>query len=304
MPSTTTSFRDHDTVMIEVGLNESVLKAQCPAVPVTVAEVVDDVVNARAVGAAVLHYHARDADGAVVWDEVDFYRDVMADVVARGCDAITYPTYLGSFEHIWRLHDTATAGHGLQMAPFDIIQNVGLSIWDEPSARFLPARLEGLGADKSVVPPVLEGIQRRGLGPVVAVFDIGQARWVSLAVRAGILVEPVNLKVFLHQGWVLGPTPSAVGLDAYLSELNGIDVEVTVVPSTMHDRQAWLDLIDTSLRRGVGIRVGLGDCPMIHQGMTNADLVAEAVQMMDKHGLAPATPGEVIARFGLPTRTM
>jgi uncharacterized protein (DUF849 family) len=289
-------------VMIEVGLNESVRSAQCPRVPTTVAAVIQDVLDSARAGAAVLHYHARDAQERDIWQEVDFYREVMDGVAARGCNAITYPTYLGEFDHIWRLHDEVDSGHGLQMAPFDVIQNVGLCTWDEDNARFVPIGLNALGADRSVAPPALAEIQRRGLGPVVAVFDVGQARWVRLAVRAGLLAEPVNLKLFLHAGWVLGPSPSEAGLDAYLAELGGIDVEVTVVPSTMRDRAAWLRLLHAALARGLNIRVGLGDCPAIHADRGNAELVAEAVDLIGRHGLEPATPADVIARFGLPTR--
>jgi uncharacterized protein (DUF849 family) len=301
--NTSATLRDAGKVMIEVGLNESVRTTQCPRVPTTVSDVVDDVVRCAAAGASVLHYHARDAEQADIWKEVAFYRDVMDGLAARGCDAITYPTYLGEFDHIWTLHDEVTSGNGLQMAPFDIIQNVGLSTWDEQNTRFVPMGLNALGADKSVSPPALAEIQRRGLGPVIAAFDIGQARWVRLAVRAGILAEPVNLKLFLHAGWVLGPTPSVAGIDAYLAELHGIDIEVTVVPSTMRDRRAWLDLLEASLERGLNIRVGLGDCPAIHGERSNADLVAEAVELMGRRGLTPATPSEVINRFGLPTRS-
>lgn len=299
----TETLRDARKVMIEVGLNESVRTTQCPRVPTTVPDMIDDVVSCAAAGASVLHYHARDAGQADIWKEVAFYREVMDGLAARGCDAITYPTYLGEFDHIWTLHDEVTSGNGLQMAPFDVIQNVGLSTWDEENTRFVPMGLNALGAEKSVTPPALQEIQRRGLGPVIAVFDVGQARWVRLAVRAGIVAEPVNLKVFLHAGWVLGPTPSAAGLDSYLAELDGIDVEVTVVPSTMRDRDLWLELLDASLARGLNIRVGLGDCPAIHGDRTNADLVAEAAELIGRHGLEPATPSDVITRFGLPTRS-
>lgn len=292
-----TTLHDEGKIMIEVGLNESVRSAQCPNVPTTVPSVIQDVLDSSAAGAAVLHYHARDADEADIWREVDFYREVTEGLAAHSCDALTYPTYLGEFDHIWQLHDEV--GPGLRMAPFDVIQNVGLCTWDEDGERFVPMGLNALGADKSVTPPALLEIQRRNLGPVVAVFDVGQARWVRLAVRAGILHEPVNLKVFLHAGWVLGPTPSPAGLDAYLAELDGIDVEVTVVPSTMRDRSAWSALLDAALDRGLNIRVGLGDCPAIHGGRTNAELVREAVGMIEKRGLTPATPGEVMARFGL-----
>ncbi len=289
--------------MVEVGLNESVGRDECPNVPLTVDEIVDDVVSTAAMGAAVLHYHARDADGAVAWNEVDFYLNVMNGLVSRACDAITYPTYLGSYEHIWQLHDAAQAGHGLQMAPFDVIQNVGLIAWEDDRGRFSQIDLgDALGADKSAVPSALSEMRRRGVRPVVAAFDVGHARWVRLAVRAGVLAEPVNVKLFLHQGWVLGPTPSTTALDAYLAELDGVDAEITVVPSTMHDRDAWLDLIDAALRRGLGIRVGLGDCPAIHYGMTNTDVVGEAIDMMDRYGLCPATPSDVVSRLDLPTR--
>jgi uncharacterized protein (DUF849 family) len=291
------TLRDAGAVMIEVGLNESVRTDRCPKVPTTVPTVIEDVLACASAGAAVVHYHARDAEQADLWREVDFYREVTEGLAAKGCDALTYPTYLGEFDHIWRLHDAV--GDGLRMAPFDVIQNVGLCTWDEDGERFVPMGLGALGAEKSVSPPALAEIRRRGLGPVVAVFDVGQARWVRLAVRAGLLAEPVNLKVFLHAGWVLGPTPSAAGLDAYLAELDGVDVEVTVVPSTMRDRDAWSALLDASLARGLNIRVGLGDCPAVHGTRTNAELVAEATELIERRGLRPATPHDVITRFGL-----
>jgi uncharacterized protein (DUF849 family) len=70
----------------------------------------------------------------------------------------------------------------------------------------------------------------------------------------------------------------------------------------MHDRDAWLELLDASLARGLNVRVGLGDCPAIHGEHTNADLVTEVVALIARHGRAPATPADVIARFGLPVR--
>jgi uncharacterized protein (DUF849 family) len=300
--SATASLHAQGKVMIEVGLNESVRSAQCPKVPTTVDAVIDDVRGCVAAGAAVVHYHARDSHEADLWQEVDFYREVMDGLAARGCEAITYPTYLGSMDHIWRLHDEADTGWGLQMAPFDVIQNVGLSLWDEENTRFVASGLGGLGAEKPVAPPALVEMRRRGLGPVVAAFDVGHARWVCLAIRAGVLAEPVNLKLFLHAGWVLGPTPSEAGLDAYLAELDGVEVEVTVVPSTLGDRGSWLGLLDAALARGLNIRVGLGDCPLIHSGRSNAEVVAEAVELVRRRGLEPASSRDVIRRFHLTDR--
>jgi hypothetical protein len=37
----------------------------------------------------------------------------------------------------------------------------------------------------------------------------------------------------------------------------------------------------------------------VHRDRTNAVLVEEAVTMISKHGLRPATPADVVARFGL-----
>jgi uncharacterized protein (DUF849 family) len=71
----------------------------------------------------------------------------------------------------------------------------------------------------------------------------------------------------------------------------------------MDDRHAWRELLDASLARGLNIRVGLGDCPAIHGDRTNADLVTEAAELIAGHGLAAATPSDVITRFSLPTRT-
>lgn len=89
---TAAALHGRGKVMIEAGLNESVQRSARVAVPVTVSQVIDDVAGCAHAGAAVSHYHARDADDADMWSDVDFYREVMAAPELRA-DTVTGVTH-------------------------------------------------------------------------------------------------------------------------------------------------------------------------------------------------------------------
>jgi uncharacterized protein (DUF849 family) len=147
-------------------------------------------------------------------------------------------------------------------------------------------------------PEPLEQMARRNLHPTVAVFDVGEARWVNLAVAAGFLSEPVNLKVFLCQGLVKGPDPTATAIDMYTSQLNaGMDIDVTVVPFHMSEPESCDRLLDAALERGLNVRVGIGDNPRAYPGATNAELVERCVEKIMRYGFVPATPDDVLSRL-------
>jgi 3-keto-5-aminohexanoate cleavage enzyme len=270
-----------------------VRKSEHPNVPCQRHEAVADIVACARRGAAVVHLHARNEDESDAWTDDEYYRQVM-DAVAEQCDVLIYPTYNHcDLSAVRRLDDTPGERVRLSMASFDIVQEVGFMVWDEPTTSFV-----------SEVPGNLLELRRRHLNPTVAAFDVGHARWAGLAARAGLLTEPVNLKLFLCQSWAIGPRPRPEAIDAYLAELpEGLDVEPTLVPTAVGDGETVESLLHAALDRGVNIRVGLGDNPRAHPGATNADLVARAVELLGAHGFTPATPEDVRRRFGLRAAT-
>ncbi len=48
---------------------------------------------------------------------------------------------------------------------------------------------------------------------------------------------------------------------------------------------------------GLGIRVGIGDCPLVFRTATNTEMVDCAVNLITKRGLTPATQHDMRARF-------
>jgi len=81
-------------VLIEVGLNEAVSRAEHPQVPVTPAEIADDILACADAGASIVHFHVGDPEtGAQCYAETSIYREVIARVRKAGLRILMYPTY-------------------------------------------------------------------------------------------------------------------------------------------------------------------------------------------------------------------
>lgn len=289
---------DDGRLIIEVGLNEFTSKDQNPHVPYGPDEVADDAVACAAAGAAVVHFHARADDGAQDWSGAARYQQAF-DLIAARSDVVAYPSYFGDHSHVWDLAARAPGGPGSLLASYDVAQEVvGPRLWNEAALRFEDPPFDTVGGTPP--PDPLDDMRRVGVTPTVNVFDVGEARWLALAVRAGMFPTPLYVKLFLCEQLVTGPFPDASGIDAYLSQLSpDLDVECTIVPYTMMDAGRAESLLRAAAERGLHVRVGIGDSPSAHPSVTNAELVTRAVQLVHDAGYEPATPSEVRTRLGL-----
>jgi 3-keto-5-aminohexanoate cleavage enzyme len=293
------SFRDDGKVYLEVGVNEDVTKDENPNVPYGAEETTRDVVECIQHGATAVHYHARDDDGRQAWADDGVSRTILA-TAARDVDALAYPGYAGTLEHIWALGECPPAGAGLLLAPFDPAQHVKRVLWLEDENQFQAVDSDAAnpsGSDPSY-PPELDRFTKLGLVPSIAVFNAVDLRWVILAARIGILRQPLNIKLFFSDRWVSHNDPDPDVLDFLVSRIpKWIDHEVVVVPYAMSSAERCQELWEHALGRGHGIRVGIGDCPSIFRTATNAQMVDRAVNLITKRGFTPATQGDVRTRF-------
>jgi 3-keto-5-aminohexanoate cleavage enzyme len=69
------------------------------------------------------------------------------------------------------------------------------------------------------------------------------------------------------------------------------------VPYAMSSAERCQELWEHALDQGLGIRVGIGDCPSVFRTATNAQMVDRALNLIAKRGLNPATPDDVRVRF-------
>jgi uncharacterized protein (DUF849 family) len=294
-------------VVLEVGLNESTSRAVNPNIPYTVDEVVDDAVACAEEGAAIVHFHARYDDGGQAWSDAGIYRAVM-EGIARKSPLLTYASYFGDLSHIWELSDEPPEGAPLEIACFDVLQEVGGSMeaavyWDTARREFEPVRYREDAPTEVVRPPALAEFERRGLRPEVDVTDMGPARWAGLATVAGFFEQPLDLRLYLCGRRVVGPVPVPAAIDSYLAQLpDEIDAECTVVGYGIEDARQYEALLRGALARGLNIRVGIGDCPYAVPGATNRELVAWAAAMVAEAGLELATPSDLRERLGLAPR--
>ena len=144
-------------------------------------------------------------------------------------------------------------------------------------------------------------MRRIGVTPTVNVFDVGEARWLALAVRAGMFSTPLYVKLFLCEQLVTGPFADERGIDAYLSQLPPeLDLECTIVPYTMMDAGRSETLLRAALQRGLHVRVGIGDSPYAHPSASNAGRWSPVRwNWCATAGYEPATPSHVRDRLGL-----
>lgn len=293
------SFCDDGRAYLEVGINEEVTKDENPNVPYGVEETTRDVVECIQHGATVVHYHARYDDGRQAWADDEVSRAILA-MAARDVDPLAYPGYVGSLEHIWTLAARPPVGTELLLAPFDPVQHVKRVLWLEDENQF---EVVDFGSDDPngshpPYPPELDRFNELRLVPSIAVFNAVDLRWVTLAARIGILRQPLNIKLFFSDRWVSNNDPDPDVLDFLVSRIpKWIDREIVVVPYAMSSAERCQELWEHALDRGLGIRVGIGDCPSVFRTGTNAEMVDRAVNLITKRGLTPATQADMRARF-------
>ncbi len=297
-----------DAAIIEVGLNEAVLRPQHAQVPYSPAECAAEASRCAEAGAAIVHWHARDPKtGEQRLADVALYGEALDAMRPSGVLAYpSYPVDISGFDtrldHCWALYER----HGLELGPIDV-GSVSIVAWDE-TARDLPFA-EALPAGGVIANPLafilaaLEHTQQLGMVPTLGAFDVGFTRLVALLFEAGRLPGPVLLKIFLSGAFAVGPFPSEEALDLHLRQLpDGLDVEWLAVPYAIGDPDVIERLCRHALERGGGLRVGIGDNPMAHPQATNGALVELAVGWADAAGRPVATANDVRRRVRLPER--
>lgn len=295
---------DRDAVVIEVGLNEAVMRAQQPNVAYTPSECAKDAATCADAGAAIVHFHARDpVTGAQRLAGTDLYAEALVGMRASG--VLGYPSYPVDVDGVdARLGHCFSLGrdHGLELVPVDL-GSVSVVIWDETTRSFpLPDIEPGVVTNPlAFTLGALERIRDTTLVPTFGVFDLGGTRTLALLAAAGLLRSPVLLKVFLSGGWAVGPFPTEAALDFHLAQLpDDLDVEWLAVPYAIEDLALVERLGRHAIERGGGVRVGIGDNPRADPGATNAVWVERAVGWAEAVGRPVAGSDDVRRRLGVP----
>jgi uncharacterized protein (DUF849 family) len=259
-------------------------KAQTPHVPVTPDEIAADSVACVKAGAAVIHIHVRDKDGANSMD-TDIFAGVVGKVraafAAEGLDAILNLTTSGS-----KFSEELRMAHLPVLRPEMCSYDPGTMNWAN-SYVFLntPAFLEKLG----------RYAQELGIKPELEIFDGGMIGNVDYYIKKGVLATPCHVQFVLG---VTGGMPGNADSLAYLLPKipKGSTWSITGIG------RSHVPCMLLGLAEGCdGLRVGLEDNIMYEKGVlaTNAQLVARAVEFGRLAGREIANAAEARDILGL-----
>ena len=276
------------TVWLEAALNGAAGRALQPRIPVTPDEIIEEAVACRNAGAAIIHLHAYDANGAPI-EDAELYARIIEGVRAR-CDAIVYPTLA--------LSGDAAA----RFAPVRALARRGLLEWGvvDPGSVNITHRMQAaLGINGIHYPNpddhIREGLKLAaadGWRPAFAIYEPGFARLGAAMASATPGLKTPVYRVMFSNNLLFGAAPSRRGLDFYAAHL---DETAPGAPRMLSGLDADIDaLIEPALAAGFHVRVGLEDAPF-GTDTSNAALVCAAAARIEAAGFSLASPAEIRA---------
>lgn len=289
-------------LIIEAALNELMDKASNPHVPYGPEEVSIDAAACVDAGAAMLHFHARDAQtGDQLWTSTETYVEAMRRIFALGVarDVLFYPTYEWLTEEKLS-HVIALRQHPdvrLALAALDV-GAVLLNDFDARTSRFERADWGKVFTHEQTI-WFLELCRRHGLHPYSGCAEPGHLRHLLAYRDMGLLDPPLVLKFFASERAPYGLPPGPRSVHTYaglLDELLGDTERVWFVHCY---GAAILPMAAEAIVLGGHVRIGLGDETFDDSKPTNAELVARIVEMARAAGREVATPHQARQMMGL-----
>ena len=289
-------------LIIEVAMNELMDKSSNPHVPYGPEEVSLDAAACVEAGAAMLHFHARDAQtGDQLWTSTETYVDAMRRIFALGVarEVLFYPTYEWLTEekltHVIALkHDPDVR---LALAALDV-GAVLLNGFDPVARKFERADWGKVFTHEQTV-WFLDLCRGHGLRVYSGCAEPGHLRHLLAYRDMGLLDPPLVLKFFTAEHAPYGLPPGAKSVHTYAELLDELMGDTEPVWFVHCYGAAILPMAAEAIALGGHVRIGLGDETFDDEKPTNAALVARVVEMARAAGRPIASPGEAREMMGL-----
>jgi 3-keto-5-aminohexanoate cleavage enzyme len=279
-------------LIIEAAQNELMEKADNPHVPYGPEEVAADAAACVAAGAAMLHFHARDAStGEQLWTGTQTYVEALRRSFALGVprDVVFYPTYEwltdAQLAHVFALRRDPEVR--LRLAALD----VGAVLLNrfEPATRSFERADWGKVFTHAQTIHFLERCRAEGLRVYSGCAEPGHLRHLLAYRELGLLDAPLVLKFFTARDAPYGLQL----LDELMGELPRVWFVHCYGPEI-------LPMAAEAILLGGHVRIGLGDETFSDTKPTNAELVARVAELARAIGRPLATPREAREMLGLP----
>lgn len=255
-----------------------VTREQQPALPISPDEIALAAEECVKSGAAIVHLHARNADGSPTQDK-ETYRKIIAAIRQR-CDVIVQ----------------VSTGGAVGMTPTERLAPVTLA----PEMATLSMGTVNFGDDVFMNHPAdmeifLRAMQEHGVKPEFEIFDTGMLTTVNRWLKKGLLQGPLHFDFVLGIPGGMAGTPEAL---MYLKSQLPAGASWTVAGIGA----AQLPLGTLAILLGGHVRVGFEDNIFYRKGelaTSNAQLVARIARLGFELDRPVATPNEARIMLGL-----
>lgn len=285
------------SIWLEVALNGPWSRDRQPRIPLLADEIVADALACADAGASVIHFHAYDPVTGRQRDDYDIYAPIIERIRARA-DVICYPTvpFAGSVDSPTPLAAAERFGAVEKLLQAGLIEWSALDPGSTNISHFddIARGRQGFvyANPESHIRYGLELTQRYAMTPSYAIYEPGFIR-LGAALHKTYAGAPMPVyRLMFSDEIAFGFPAQPWALEAYLQLLArdapqapwmvaglGVDIET---------------MIDTAVRRGGHVRVGLEDAPM---GCTrgNRELAERARRMIEAAGGTLANTAQVRA---------
>ncbi len=261
-------------------------KEDNPNVPMTPAEIAEDVYACWKAGAAVAHLHMRDDKGAGAMDKAKF-RQTVELLRARhpDCDIVLNLTTSGALG----VSDEDRMAHVEELRPEMASYDCGSMNWLH-SGVFLnpPPFLEKLG----------KNLQSWGVKPEIEAFDPGMIANAAYYLKKGVLKAPLHFQFCMGcANGIPGTMKNLIFMKETMDELCPGSTW-----SCFGVGHSALTMLYGAVALGGHIRVGMEDNVLYSKGVlaqSNAQFVERAVRVSREFGREVATPADAREILGL-----
>jgi len=259
-------------------------KEMTPNVPVSTEEILEDVERCRAQGAAIIHVHARDADGRPS-HRAELFGPIVAGIRAIDPELVVCVTCSGRYAVDLDSRAEVLTLEG-DAKPDMASLTLGSNNFARQASVNAPETIRGLA----------ERMRERGIKPELEVFEPGMVAYGRHLVDTGVIDSPCYVNVLLGSPGTSRLSPGMLG--AFVAEMPG-DWTWALAGIGRHQLPANA----MAIAAGGHVRVGLEDNIWWDRARTtpasNEQLVKRVARLAEELERPLATPAEVRSRLDL-----
>jgi len=274
-----------------------------PHVPRSPKEIADSAIAAAKAGAAVVHCHVRDPETGVPSRKLEYYRELTDRIRDAEVDVVLNLTAGMGGDIIFGGPDSPLplAGGTDMVGAEERVAHVAECL---PEICTLDCGTMNFAEADYVMtntPGMLQAMGRMmtdlGVKPEIEAFDTGHLWYAKQLVKDGILDSPALVQLCMGVPW-----GAPDDLNTFMAMVNNVPDDWTF--SAFGLGRSQMPYVAASVLAGGNVRVGLEDNLMLGRGnlVTNADLVENAVNIIEGLGARVIGPDDVRKSLGLEKR--